>query len=90
MLCFNLRAPFGSQCKVARRTKPTPIGGASALDCYQSAVAAKAAYSNKLAVGAAIKVGKNLVARSAIQVGWGCYKKTPELCEGVQLQVWHD
>jgi hypothetical protein len=88
---FDLQAPFAPQChKVARRSKPAPMGGASALEHPSSAVAANAANSNEIAVGAARKVGKDLVAQSAIQVGWGGYKKSPELSEGVQLQVSHD
>jgi hypothetical protein len=65
-------------------------GGASALERCSTAVAAKAAYSNCIAVGAADNAGKDLVARSAIQVGWVGYKKSPEPSEGVQLQVCHD
>lgn len=88
---LKLQAPFAPLChRVARRSKPAPTGGASALDCYPSAVAAVAANSNEIAVGAADTVGKDLVARSAIQVGWVGYIKSPELSEGVQLQVGHD
>lgn len=88
---IDLQAPFAPLCHtVARRSKPAPIGGASALEHRSTAVAAKAANSNEIAVGAADNVGKDLVARSAIQVGWVGYKKSPEPSEGVQLQVCHD
>jgi hypothetical protein len=60
----NLQAPFALLCHcVARRSKPAPIGGASSLEQRSSDVAAKAAHSNFIAVGAACKVGKDLVAQ---------------------------
>jgi hypothetical protein len=46
-------APFGSQCRAARRAKPALSGGSVALDLRPRALAARAAISNCVAGGAA-------------------------------------